>query len=217
MEAGLTVGNWTLLKPDTHPYHWLCQCTCGTTKIVRDSSLKSGKSSSCGCLKKQALSNRKTHGMSKSLAYRHWQDLRDRVNHNPEYLKKNIRVCARWQNSFQNFYADMGPRPAGHRVSVERIDNNGDYSPDNCRWGTPEEQNSNKGNCVMITSQQFGTKTRTEWTNILNDQTRSTKWTPRKLKSNLDLMTIDQLLTGLAITDLTCADFAIETLEFEAA
>jgi hypothetical protein len=201
MQAGSTTGSWTLLKPDTtRSYHWLCRCTCGTIKSIRDSSLKNGKSSSCGCVRTQALSNRKTHGKTNSVEYRAWQQMKQRVRRDQNY--KDVSVCPRWQE-FETFYLDMGDRPEGEHMSLGRIDNNGDYEKDNCRWENPTEQNRNKGNNVQITSQQFGTRTLTEWTYILIEHTSDTTWTVRKLKTVLTSMTIDQIFRGIGITDLS--------------
>jgi hypothetical protein len=208
--AGLTLGSWTLLKPDTtRPYHWQCQCSCGTPKSVRNSSLLSRKSTSCGCARSQALSNRKTHGMTDSVEYRTWQWMWDRVRHKPGY--QNISVCPRWQE-FENFYSDMGPRPEGKSISLDRVDNAKGYEKINCRWATPTMQNRNKGNTVLIESSQFGTsRTHEEWAAILLEHTSDTNWNARKLKTILSApVTIDQLLKGLEITDIS-AEYAHDT------
>jgi hypothetical protein len=222
MEAGFSTGSWTLLKPDnTRSYHWQCRCICGTIKTVRDSSLKSGKSSSCGCVKTQVLLNRKTHGMTDSVEYRTWQDMKNRCL-NPKhrsykrYGGRGITVGERWLNSFENFYADIGPRPEGGHMSLGRVDNDGYYTPSNCRWETPTQQIRNRGNTVKIESQQFGTRTLTEWTYILIEHTSDTTWTVRKLKTVLTSMTIDQIFRGIGITDLS-ADYAERPYELIAA
>jgi hypothetical protein len=216
LETGSTIGSWTLLKPDTtRAYYWQCRCTCGTIKTVRDSSLKNGKSSSCGCVRTQALSNRKTHGMTDTIEYRTWQGMKQRVRRDPNYT--DVSVCLRWQE-FENFYADMGRRPEGENISLGRIDNDGDYTPSNCRWETPTMQNRNKGDTVLIES-QFGTRTLMEWTNILIEHTGNTTWTARKLKSFLDVWSIDRILQTEGITDLyaDCADDMYQPYELIAA
>jgi hypothetical protein len=215
MEAGFTTGSWTLLKPDTtRAYYWTCECACGTIRTIRDSSLKSGKSSSCGCVRTQVLLNRKTHGMTNTAEYRGWQDMKSRCL-NPKnisykrYGGRGITVSERWLNSFENFYADMGDRPEGEHISLGRIDNDGPYSRANCRWENPTMQNRNKGNNVQITSQQFGTRTLTEWAGFLVEHTGDTTWNTRALQSHLKRMTIDQILKGLDFR-AECAEYAVE-------
>ena len=90
----------------------------------------------------------KTHGMTHSPTYRSWISMRQRCNpkHSGKYgsyYDKGITVCDRWQNSFVSFLEDMGVRP-GIEYTLNRINNDGDYEPDNCEWATWEEQNSNE-------------------------------------------------------------------------
>jgi hypothetical protein len=92
--------------------------------------------------------NAQTHGLSKTPAWSSWSHMKDRCNnqraHNYSYYGgRGISVCDRWQHSFENFYADMGPRPEGR--FLERIDNDGNYEPGNCKWATKSEQMRNRG------------------------------------------------------------------------
>src|SRR5208282_2915429 len=125
--------------------YWLCQCDCGKETFVRGSDLKSGVTKSCGCLKKEAWRHTVRHGLYKSLTYSTWRSMRSRCS-NPNdpsykyYGARGIAVCERW-NRFEDFLEDMGDRPLGPTFfSLDRIDNNGNYEPGNCRWATHLQQ-----------------------------------------------------------------------------
>lgn len=92
-----------------------------------------------------------THGMTKSPEFGAWDGMRDRCANrlDPNYGGRGIRVCERWQSSFEAFYEDMGPRPSSHH-SLDRIDVNGDYEPGNCRWATRKEQCRNTRRSVFV-------------------------------------------------------------------
>ena len=134
---------------------WLCCCECGKFKIIRGTSLKKKNTQSCGCLHKEKTSKiNYKHGMYKSREYKSWGGSINRCYNlqNEEYVNyggRGIAVCEEWRGSFEAFYRDMGERPRG--TSLERIDVNGPYSRENCKWGTSEEQASNKRNNVLIT------------------------------------------------------------------
>ena len=121
-----------------------------------------------------------THGMSKTRVYEIWASMRKRC-HSPggktfqRYGTRGIVVCERWRASFEAFYADMGEPPDG--MSLERIDNNGPYAPENCRWATAKEQQRNRRNTIRLTLDGV-TKPLAEWAEVIGISpiTLSTRW-----------------------------------------
>lgn len=130
---------------------WLARCDCGRAVTVRAACLKRGSTRSCGCATRSMIAMRTTrHGMSRSPEYRTWSGMIDRCT-NPRlrtwsaYGGRGIRVCDRWLK-FENFFSDMGQRPS-RKHSLDRVDNDGNYEPGNCRWATPDvQQNNHRGN-----------------------------------------------------------------------
>lgn len=154
---------------------WLCLCECGNVRQVLAQSLIRNTTRSCGCLQRLETSNRfKKHGFT--IGKRHpligtWSAMINRTE-NPNYAQfkhyggRGISVCERWRNSFVNFLEDMGDRPSP-RHSLDRIDNNGHYCKENCRWATREQQSNNRRSNVYLTV-NGETKSLVEWSRIYN-------------------------------------------------
>lgn len=129
----------------------LCRCDCGNLSKPLPDSLRSGRTTSCGCLTAEVATR---HGMEKSSEYRAWVNMRARCK-NPtdqswsRYGGRGIAVCDRWRDSFEAFYADVGPRPTASH-SIDRIDNDGNYEPGNVRWATALMQNQNRHNSLHV-------------------------------------------------------------------
>lgn len=140
------VGKSSLGKPLAR-----AKCDCGVIKIVGLGPMRKGETNSCGCLKLEKFKQRvTTHGMYGSAEHRTWIQLKNRCYNErgedfPDYGGRGIRVCDRWINSFENFFADMGPRPSP-KHKIERVNNYGNYCPENCVWETDHTQSRNKRN-----------------------------------------------------------------------
>ncbi len=135
---------------------WECLCDCGKIVVTESSSLINGNTKSCGCLQKEVareslLATTKTHGDTvkgvTTSEYRAWQSMRQRcMNPNQHSFRlwggRGITICDRWSD-FSNFLSDMGRKPSP-RHSIDRINNDGNYEPSNCRWATQKEQIANR-------------------------------------------------------------------------
>lgn len=144
---------------------WRCRCSCGNERVVQAGSLNSGAVVSCGCHKRELAT---THGGSKHPLYRVWYGMIDRCYNKTNrayngYGGRGIFVCKRWRESPKAFYKDMGERPLG--AELDRINNDGPYSPRNCRWATPLVQSNNRRSNRLVTF-RGATRSIMEWSRI---------------------------------------------------
>lgn len=147
---------------------WLCRCDCGREKDVPAINLTRTLRPvrSCGAKAHVVETRHRTHGRTKSPEYGIWRQMVARCTKPdsqgyPKYGARGITVCDRWENSFENFLADMGDRPSAD-LTLERKDNNGPYSPTNCVWATRSTQQRNKRDTVRMTLNGV-TKSVAEW------------------------------------------------------
>jgi hypothetical protein len=148
----VAISPLSITDRDRKRVYWLCQCDCGTSKLINTDSLRRGLSESCGCDQFRKIAEaRKTHGHSPksgwSRTYKTWTKMIERCrnkkdsHHYKYYIERGITVCKRWM-SFENFIADMGERPP--EKSIDRINVDGNYETNNCRWATSKEQAMNR-------------------------------------------------------------------------
>ncbi len=135
--------------------YWLFKCDCGKEKAIGKEYVTGGYTKSCGCL---FLEVKTTHGSTRNRtltgAYLSWQSLKRRCLNKHEVVYQNygargIKVCNRWKKSFANFLEDMGERPS-REYQLDRINNNGNYEPNNCKWSTKKEQANNRRTTILI-------------------------------------------------------------------
>ena len=150
---------------------WLCICDCGNQRIIAGTSLRAGRNKSCGCASPLFTTERmKTHGKSRDRIYSIWVGMLIRCSEKSKgktrknYFLRGIKVCDKWKN-FKSFYEDMGEPSLNY--SIERINNNGNYEPGNCKWATSKEQGNNtSANKKIEFNGQI--KNISQWAELLN-------------------------------------------------
>lgn len=183
--TGQKFGRLTVIgiKPtETRKTYWICQCDCGNIKTVRSDSLQNGAIKSCGCLKKEQdnINLMQSEARQKFLASGHkvggtrlyeiWQSMKSRC-YNPNntryhrYGGRGITVCNEWVDNFETFYEWAVANNYSDDLTIDRINTDGNYEPNNCRWATRKEQANNRNSNIKIT---IGNSTRTlqEWCEI---------------------------------------------------
>lgn len=145
---------------------WNCVCDCGKRCVAHGYDLRHGKHKSCGCLHLESIRRHghTKHGGSRTRTYSSWSAMISRctdpaATHFERYGGRGIKICERWR-TFENFLADLGERPEGK--SLDRIDNDGNYEPGNCRWATNREQSLNRSDSRYIEFNGLR-KRRSEW------------------------------------------------------
>lgn len=206
---GKKIGRWLFLHkaPETfgkNKYVW-AKCDCGNEKLIRLPHVLSGISLSCGCLQKEQLIARSLkhgeakHDGSETTEFKTWKGIQERCYgitspHYKRYGGRGIKMCERWRLSYLSFLENMGRRPSALH-SIDRINNDGDYEPENCRWATRKEQSYNRGNTIYISL--FGEKKSIwEWSKITNLSLQTLRARYRNNWKPLDILNTPHLSNG---------------------
>ena len=191
--TGQKFGRWTLIErhESSTPkgIRYLCECECGNERVVGACELRRGKSKSCGCLREEL---KVKHGGFGTGEWNTWMSMKQRCYNTKDNAYKNyggrgILMCNRWLESFSDFVNDMGKRPDNH--SIERVDNDKGYSPDNCVWATRKQQSRNTRASHFITV-NGETKVLQDWANDLGTKHTAILHRLNRGWSEIDAVTI---------------------------
>ena len=163
--TGRKFGRLTAIKPSgkdsTNHTLWECECECGNHINVVTYSLTRGSTKSCGCIAKERAKRgdvRRKHGGCGTRLYRIWKNMKKRCNNpnNPDYIKwygsRGIKVCDEWNESFECFRDWSLKHGYSEELTIDRIDVNGNYCPENCKWSTAKEQRQNRRDSLCVTA-----------------------------------------------------------------
>ena len=174
--VGLEIGKLKIISaPNKRPkkgYFYNCECFCGNTVIMTNEQLTNLKSPSCGCVRRISKKRKYDLPSQDIPEYNVWIGMKRRCagtsggHSDIRYAGRGIKVCERWENSFETFREDMGPRPSS-KHSIDRIDNDGNYCPENCRWVLNEQQANNRSSNKFFTK-DGETLTIPQWSRKLN-------------------------------------------------
>ena len=152
---------------------WLCKCECGNTKRVKARDLRRGNTRSCGCLQKEYMESdwNKTHGFRHTRIYKIWTDMKQRCfnskdTHFRQYGGRGITVCDEWKDNFMSFYNWSMANGYTDDLTLDRIDNNKGYSPENCKYATRQEQANNRRSNHFLTYNNE-THSLSDWSRIM--------------------------------------------------
>lgn len=175
-ETGNKYGDWIVLKcAPKYKYQsakWICRCKCGKESIVRGSDLRNGKSKNCGCVTRNRFKNMiRKHGLDGTRINRIYWSMKERCynqNHHKysRYGGRGITMCDAWKNDFMAFYNWAIANGYKDNLTIDRINNNGNYEPSNCRWATTKEQANNTSRNIRVSYKGI-THTVAEWAKFL--------------------------------------------------
>lgn len=191
--TGKSFGNLTVISfhsfGDKGRALWNCKCSCGEMCIKRSYIIQHGISTHCGCIKRQAHNKSHNEAFKRTKEYRTWSGLRNRCNNIKckkfhRYGGRGIKVCERWEKSYENFLTDMGRAPSP-KHSIDRINVDGNYEPSNCKWSTAKEQcnNTSKNRIIVYSGDR---KTLAEWCRDLNLSYSKTHYRIHKTNCSTD-------------------------------